>query len=436
MSQEIHIIGLGVAHIAALPTNAISALEECTCVMGSQRQIDTVCNLMSGQKILMLPPLNQLKTQLAKLQDEGHVKIAILASGDPLYYGIGKWISSHVSTARVNTYPAVSSIQAACHAVGRSLQDVDVVSLHGRPFETLKHALKPNKTLVVLTDKNSMPMHIATACQQLGFHDAKLTICERMGYEDEKIRSFTVEDLLPEQAQHASYEREKFQFDLLNVAVVETYRSTQYVPTFPGIPDNQFYTDGTLPGKGMLTKRAVRLQILSMLEPQDEDVIWDIGAGCGSVSIELGAWNSKVKVHAIEHHSDRLECIYQNRFKFGVSPQLNIVEGKAPNALNDLPPPNKIFVGGSDGELGAILKIAWSDLQENGILLGSAVTESTKMGFLTFLEAIRSTDQIRDIDFTTITISIAEGGTLAGQLLYRPNLPVTLFQFRKCVTQK
>ena len=178
----------------------------------------------------------------------------------------------------------------------------------------------------------------------------------------------------------------------------------------------------------MLTKREVRLAILSLMQANDSDVIWDIGAGCGSVAVELAYWNKRVQVHAVEHHEERLACLEANRERFGVVSQLSVVAGRAPETLANLPDPSKVFIGGSGGELASILALVWQKLPIGGVLVASAVTETTKQHLLHFM-AIREGAQ--DTEFETLQLSVSKGSQLAGQLLYRPNLPVTLFKFSK-----
>ena len=134
----------------------------------------------------------------------------MLGSGDPLYYGIGTWISKQFNDATIHFYPAVSSITQACHCLGFAQQDVNVLSLHGRPLAKLKVALKAQQTLLLLTDKNSQPQHIAAVCVQTGFADAEIIVCERLGYQEQKISRFTVSELLDSSQQ----------FDALHVSFV------------------------------------------------------------------------------------------------------------------------------------------------------------------------------------------------------------------------
>ena len=412
-----HIIGLGVAHTAQLSDTALEALNYSDIVLGSPRQISVIENLLNNQETHHFPKFSELPKWLSKQEEKGAKNIVILASGDPLYFGIGRWFSQQYEKKQLRFYPAVSSIQAACHEIGLSLQDVDVISLHGRPLHSIRRYLKQNQTLLMLTDKNSSPSEIVKECHRLGFEEGSIHVCERLGYEDQRIQTFSLDDQsIP-----------RLEFDPLHVSILSTGKCSQYIPEFPGIPDSEFITDGGN-GKGMLTKREVRLAILSMLQPSRHDVVWDIGAGCGSVAIELSLWQKHHKVLAIEHHPERLECLTNNKNKFGVHQTLDVISGRAPEVLNELERANKIFIGGSDGELSGLLEQCWNNLPERGLLIASAVTEDTKH---TLMEFIKKRDIALDSEFESTQIMVSRAGELAGQILYRPNLPVTLFKWEK-----
>lgn len=414
---QIHIIGLGVTDTAELSQAALQALTSSERVLGSARQLEVVAGQLTDQQTDTLPALKDLANYLAGLIRDGVSRLTVLASGDPLHYGIGRWFSKHFNLKQLHFYPAVSSIQMACHQLGLSLQDVEVLSLHGRPLEKIRSKLKARQTLVILTDKNSQPQALAQECIAAGFDESRLHVCEVLGYPQHRISHYAANEMV-----HVDEA-----FDPLHVTVIETRGYGGVLPEFPGIPDASYVTDKEN-GKGMLTKRDVRLSILSLMQPGNNEVIWDIGAGCGGVSVELAYWNESTQVIAIEHHDERFKCLEANRDKFGVMSNLLTVQGRAPEALADLPDPDKIFIGGSDGSLPELLALCWEKLPEQGVLIASAVMEQSKQQLLDFYH---QRETARDSRSETLQVAVSHGQTLAGQLVYRPNLPVTLFKFSK-----
>jgi precorrin-6Y C5,15-methyltransferase (decarboxylating) len=428
----IHVIGLGVAQEAVLTANAVTALKQAQVIIGSARQLETITHFVSDQtfnkyQLIELPELNKLKVLLADLAEQN---VCLLASGDPLYFGIGCWLSKQQEfiqnlACELYFYPAVSSIQAACHKLGLSLQDCDAISLHGRPIETLRSLIRHNQTLVILTDQHSQPKRLAQECFELGYHAAKITVCEDLGYEKEQIRSFSVNALLAD-SNASVLISSAFSFSELQIVVIQTGIS-EMMPQFPGFNDALFIT-GKAAGKGMITKRVVRLTVLSLLQPSRGDVAWDVGAGCGGIAVEWAYWNKAGQVHAIEHNDQRFECLQQNSQRFGVVDNLIPIQGRAPAALDALPQANKVFIGGSDGEMSELLAFCWMQLPPNGVLVVSAIMENTKQQLLAFRDELL---MVGSATIETTQIAISRGEELAGQLVYRPNLPVTLFRFQK-----
>ncbi len=416
----IHILGLGVSEQAVFTDDALKALRQSSIVVGSQRQLEIVSPLLDdGSGVVervVLPKLSELK---ALIENRLNESIVVLASGDPLFYGIGRWFGENFPPEELTFYPGVSSIQAACHRQGLSLQDVSVLSLHGRPLEKIRTKLKVNSTLVILTDKNSQPQVLARECAAAGFTESILSVYENLGYEKEASYIFSVDGLLsaPDRI-----------FDPLHVTIIEVRGEGGILPEFPGIPDSH-YSTGADPGKGMISKREVRLAILSHLQPAKGDVIWDVGAGCGGVAVELAYWNEDVSVHAVECHSDRLACLVENRNRFGVVSNLHIHEGRAPEALADLPAANKVFIGGSDGELEKLLMLAWQQLPKGGLLVASAVMEKTKIQLRGFAEILFLEDS--NVMLESVEVGVRRGQIVDGQLKYVAKLPVEIFTFTK-----
>ena len=414
---KITVIGLGICQPPLLNAKALSALGSCDCIMGSPRQLKSMAHaqVVANQSrtqpaSLCLPKLKHIAHEI-----KGFDHVVILASGDPLLFGIGKYLQSEFGD-QVTCISGVSSLQVACELTGLSLQDAQLVSLHGRPLNHLKRHLQPHRTLLILTDQNSHPQAIAKVLVAANLGLSKIHVCERLGYEDQNQQQFIAQDLATNSTPFAS----------LHVSVVHTLGIGHVMPNFPGIEDAHFVTDGES-GKGLLTKREVRLNILSLLQPAPQDIAWDIGAGCGGVTIEWALWNPQGQVYAIEHHDQRIACLEANKEAFGVSANLSVIQGRAPDCLKELPFPDKIFIGGSGGELGRIMQLAWQLLKPGGRLAASAVTEPSKAALRQFSLHIEQ----QPADY--LQVAISRHDTIAGQDLLRPALPVTLVCWHKAL---
>ena len=417
----IHIIGLGISEKAELSSQATLALHSSNNVIGWARHRQCIEALIKPSAFIEVKKLSELKALLIdgenKNGDLKEKQLSVVASGDPLHYGIATWLTKNFPKDLLRFYPAVSSIQAACHRQGLAIQNVNVVSLHGRPLQKIRTQLKRNSTLLILTDKYSPPQVLAEECIAAGFADSTITVHEMLGYEQEVSSSYNVKQL-------SQLGRE---FDPLHVTVIETKGEGGVLPEFPGIPDH-YYVTGDTPGKGMISKREVRLLILSLMQPANGDVVWDIGAGCGGVSVELCYWNEKAEVYAIEHHAERLDYLQQNREKFGVVQNLHIINGKAPQAFTDLPTPNKIFIGGSDGELENLLEQTWALLPEGGCLLASGVLDSTKLQLQNFAESLSLK---LEAYVESVELAVKRGSVENNQFQHEIKRPVEIFKFTK-----
>lgn len=414
---KITVIGLGICQPPLLNAKALSALGSCDCIMGSPRQLESIAHaqVVANQSrtqpaSLCLPKLKHIAHEI-----KGFDHVVILASGDPLLFGIGKYLQSEFGD-QVTCISGVSSLQGACELTGLSLQDAQLVSLHGRPLNHLKRHLQPHRTLLILTDQNSHPQAIAKVLVAANLGLSKIHVCERLGYEDQNQQQFIAQDLATNSTPFTS----------LHVTVVHTLGIGHVMPNFPGIADAHFVTDGES-GKGLLTKREVRLNILSLLQPAPQDIAWDIGAGCGGVAIEWALWNPQGQVYAIEHHDQRIACLEANKEAFGVSANLSVIQDKAPDCLKELPFPDKVFIGGSGGELSRIMQLAWQRLKPGGRLATSAVTEPSKAALRQF--SLHVEQQPTDY----LQVAISRHDTIAGQDLLRPALPVTLMCWHKAL---
>lgn len=406
----VQVIGLGMQAGENLSGEARAALEQAEIVIGAARHLAAFPGLRA--KTYAYPnPLEELWTLL---QQHAGRRLVLLASGDPLFYGIGATLLRHLNADHLIFHPNVSSLQAAFARIKRPWQQAQTVSLHGRPLASLRAVLKANRLYALLTDRSSQPVAVAGLLDEVGFGESSLWVAEELGTSQERIGHF----------QAAALARTTAGFSPLNVVIVETRGPGGILPEFPGIPDEHFVTDGE-PGKGMLSKREVRLTILSLLAPRAGEVGWDVGAGCGGVAVEWARWNPTGTVYAVECHEERLRCLEANRERFGVLNNLHILAGHAPQALATLPDPAVVFIGGSQGKLDDLLEAAWERLPPGGRLVASAVTEDSRMDLYRFAD----THPARGAQWTEL--SVAREDHLAGQRVLRPYLPVLLMRLDK-----
>jgi precorrin-6Y C5,15-methyltransferase (decarboxylating) len=402
----VHVIGMGM-NVGTLGRSAQAALVKAELIIGAATHLAAFPQLATEKR----PYPSPMSGLWDLLRANASRRIALLASGDPLFFGISSTLLRYLSPEHLAFHPNVSSIQAAFARLGRPWQQAQWVSLHGRPLASLRATLHSNRLYALLTDRASSPVAIARVLVETGFDQSDLWVAEELGTANERFRRFSAAEL-------ANTDTE---FSPLNVVILETRGSGGVLPEFPGIPDERFST-GAEPGKGLLSKREVRLTILSLLAPRAGEIGWDVGAGCGGVSVEWARWNPYGEVHAIEIHPERLEHLDINRERFGVVANLHIVAGRAPEALAALPDPHAAFIGGSSGSLREMLDAVWGRLKLGGRLVASAVTEDSRVDLHTFVGD-------RTAEWTEL--SIARGERLAGQRVMRPYLPVLLMKLEK-----
>jgi len=403
----LQVVGLGLSGEALAPA-ARAALQDAELLIGAPRHFAALTQLglaFGGQREHFPSPFAQLWTLLQANQGR---RIALLASGDPLFFGLGGHLRKHLPAESLIFHPAVSSVQAAFARIGQPWQQAEVVSLHGRPLLGLRARLRGGRWYAALTDASSHPAAVAAELVAAGFGESAVWVCEDLGSPEERIRAFAANALalLSEP------------FSPLNVLLFQTRGGGGVLPEFPGIADEAFSSDGDGPGKGLLTKREVRLCVLSLLAPRAGDVGWDIGAGCGGVAVEWARWCPLGQVHALEKHPRRLEHLAINRERFGVLANLQIHPGSAPAALSELPEPSVIFVGGGGRELPQLLVACWQRLPSGGRLVASAVTEEARLALHQFAGSAGE----------WIQLAVSRGDSLAGQRLLRPQLPVLLLK--------
>ena len=357
----VDVISLGVGRVEQLSIEARQSLVRAQVLIGAPRHFAQLAALgLTAEQVLYPTPLAGLSGLLQRRQN---TRMALLASGDALFYGIGGRLIRLLGREHLRFHANLSSLQACFHRLGLPWQDARVVSLHGRPLSNLRRCLQPGALLAVLTDQHTHPRAIAAELCGQGFAPSTVWVCEAMGSAHQAVREFSAERL----AAHS------LPFDRLNICVVALAGANPQLPGFPGIADAAFST-GARPGFGMITKREVRLCVLSMMQPAMGETAWDIGAGCGSVSVEWARWNPSGRIYAIESRAARMAHLDINRSRFGVEQNCHPVAGTAPDCCARLPAPGCVFIGGSNGQLETLIEYAWQRLAAGGKLVVAAVT--------------------------------------------------------------
>jgi precorrin-6Y C5,15-methyltransferase (decarboxylating) len=330
--------------------------------------------------------------------------VVVLGSGDPFLYGVGATLSRRIGAAEMHVIPAPSSFSLAASRLGWPLQKVATVSLHGRPLDLIRPHLHHGRRIIALTSDAETPGQLAQLLRVSGFGQSELHVLEALGGQRERQRHARADcfDLAA--------------VDPLNVCAIEVVagEGARTIAFTPGLSDALFEHDG------QITKQDVRAITLAALAPCHGELLWDIGAGSGSIGIEWMLADPSLRAIAIEQSSERAARIARNAFAFGV-PGLAIVEGVAPGALANLPEPDAIFVGGGGSEAG-LLEAALQALKRGGRIVANAVTLE--------MEAMLLSMHQKNGGMLT-RIEIAGAASLGGMKGWRPAMPVTQWRYIK-----
>ncbi|MHC8392586.1 precorrin-6y C5,15-methyltransferase (decarboxylating) subunit CbiE [Pseudomonas sp. LB3P93] len=399
MACWLTVVGIGEDGFKGLGKNARHTLLRASRIVGGQRQLDLLPACIRGERHLWPSPFS-LEPVLA-LRGE---PVCVLASGDPMFFGVGASLARQVPNDEMLILPAPSSCSLAAARMGWPLQEVVTLSVVARPIAALNAQLFSGVRLLVLSNDGQSPAAIAALLRERGFGPSRLSVLEHVGGAAERRIDGVASDWnAPAVAD-------------LNLIAIECIAepNTARLSRLAGLPDSAFKHDG------QLTKRDVRAITLARLAPVPGELLWDVGAGSGSIGIEWMRAHPGCRALAIEADEGRQQLIEHNRDALGV-PGLQLIRGSAPQALAGLERPDAIFIGGGVTREG-VLDTCWAQLKPGGRLIANAVTLQSEVTLMAWRE--RHGGELT-------RIHVAQAQPLGEFDTWRQALPITLLDVTK-----
>lgn len=351
MTSFMKMIGIGDNGKESLLPIYEAWIYESELLIGGERQLAFFPDY-TGEKLVLKGGLSKLVNHI---KNETR-KTVILASGDPLFFGIGSYLASKV---KLEVYPYLSSIQLAFSKMGERWQDAKFISVHGRSIKGLAQKIDGEEKVALLTDEENNPASIAQYLLDYGMTEYSAFVAEHLGGEKERCRHLQLEEMVHEE------------FLPLNVVILK--KVSEGGSWSIGIEDYEF--SQRKPDKGLITKKEIRTLSLSALNLKKNSVMWDIGTCTGSMAIEGARIAKEGEIFAIEKNKHDLENCFENMRKFRTD--FTAIHSKAPKGLQQLLDPDAIFIGGTAGNIDAILDICCNRLKPNGrIVLNAATIEN------------------------------------------------------------
>ncbi|KAA8698911.1 precorrin-6y C5,15-methyltransferase (decarboxylating) subunit CbiE [Pseudomonas proteolytica] len=399
MSPWLTVVGIGEDGFKGLGRNARHALLRASRIIGGQRQLDLLPVCIRAERELWPSPFS-----LAPLLARRFEPICVLASGDPMFYGVGASLARQVAADELLILPAPSSVSLAAARLGWPLQDAVTLSVVARPVAALNAHLASGVRLLVLSNDGQSPAAIAAMLRSSGFGPSRLSVFEHLGGSAERRIDGNAESW------------QDPPIAALNLIAIDCLAdaNTPRLSRLAGLPDAAFKHDG------QLTKRDVRAMTLARLAPAPGELLWDVGAGSGSIGIEWMRAHPSCRALAIEADAGRQQLIEHNRDALGV-PGLHLIRGSAPQALAGLEAPDAIFIGGGVTRDG-VLDTCWQHLRPGGRLVANAVTLQSEMTLMSW-RAQHGGELTR--------IHVAQAQPLGEFDTWRQALPITLLEVIK-----
>jgi precorrin-6B C5,15-methyltransferase / cobalt-precorrin-6B C5,C15-methyltransferase len=395
------VVGIGADGWAGLAPASRAEIERAEVLLGSARQLALLPASLPAERVPWPSPLSEALPRV--LDEQVGRAVVVLASGDPMLSGIGTTLTRLLGADRLRVLPAPSSVSLACARLGWAVEETQVVPLVGRPLELLLPHVQPGRRLLVLGSDGGTPAQVAGLLTAHGYGASPLTVLAALGGPDEQVLTGTA----------ATWSRPS---PRLVVTAVECRidRGAVPLPTTPGLPDEVYESDG------QLTKSEVRAITLARLAPLPGRLLWDVGAGSGSIGIEWMRTHPTCRAVAVEPSAERAARIGRNAGRLGV-PYLQVVHGRAPEALAGLPDPDAVFVGGGLTTPG-LLEACWAALPGGGRLVANAVTVESEAVLAAWYARLGG-------DMVRVAVQRAEPvGSFTG---WKPAMPVTIWSVSK-----
>ena len=404
------IIGIGDSGIRSLTPPALALVKAAKTLIAPQRVLDSLDLAELGLETCEIVPWTMgVKPTLELLQQRRGMPVTMLATGDPMFFGIGATMRRSIAADEMLVIPSPSGFSLAAARMGWALQEVACISLHGRAMAGLQPHILPNNRILSLTSTGRTVHEAAEMLVARGYGTSTLTVLEHVGGRDERLETLAAEQVGPFDA-----DRPRFaDFNMLAIHCEAGESAAIHAPV-PGLPDDAFAHDG------QLTKQEVRAVTVAALQPCPHALLWDVGAGCGSVAIEWMRAAQGARAIAVEPQTERRAMMGQNAVAHG-TPGLEIVDGKAPEALTGLDAPDAVFVGGgltTDG----LFQACWQALKAGGRLVANAVTVESEAR-LTQLQADHGGTMTRLAVSRAVPVGRFQG--------WKPLMPVTQWRIQK-----
>ncbi len=391
--EQTNIYVVGIGPLGPSP-RALEIIGKARTLIGDKRHLAS----LPVQETPVIRPISPVKETVRMLECRGYKEpVTILTSGDPLFFGIGRLLLERLGPGHISFLPAETSIQWACARLKLPWNDLVTCSLHGRDkglAETIYPLIAGRNSIKIglLTDRNNGPSRIAADLLDAGLKGLTMHVAEDLGGKNEKISSVDLECAT------------RMDFYPLNVVIltgVIDWPSWQF-----GRNEEEYQHD-----EGLITKSEIRSIILGLLELPTTGVMWDIGAGSGSVSIEAGGLRTALSIFAVERDMSRVTQLRNNVVKFRTA-NVKVVQGEAPGILKGLPTPDRIFLGGGGGKLEELLEYAAGRLKKRGVLVASAITIESLNILTTATERLFAGMELRQVGVSR-SRSIGKGLFLA-----------------------